>query len=139
MGVISQRSPSYRCTCLIFTTAVLTGIMMIAIPRHTAAETMPEMVQKQEAETMINQAVLTWQHFILNPDSSGFRAHLKDVQGVLIFPKLFKGAFVFGAEGGSGVLLVRDKKTGNWSEPAFYEMSSGSFGFQAGMETSEAI
>jgi lipid-binding SYLF domain-containing protein len=50
-----------------------------------------------------------------------------------------KGAFVFGMEGRNGVLLVREQKTGSWSEPAFYEISSASFGLQAGVETSETI
>jgi SH3 domain-containing YSC84-like protein 1 len=56
-----------------------------------------------------------------------------------IFPKLRKGAFVFGIEGGNGVLLVRDEKTSSWSEPAFYEISSASFGVQVGVDSSEAI
>lgn len=46
---------------------------------------------------------------------------------------------MFGVEGGNGVLLVRDEKTGTWSEPAFYELSSASFGLQAGAEKSESI
>ena len=50
-----------------------------------------------------------------------------------------KGAFLFGVEGGNGVLFVRDEKTGSWSEPAFYEISSASFGVQAGVEKSEAV
>ena len=58
---------------------------------------------------------------------------MKEAQGVVIFPKLTKGAFVFGLEGGNGVLIVRDGKTGSWSAPAFYEISAASFGVQAGM------
>ena len=50
-----------------------------------------------------------------------------------------KGAFIVGWEGGNGVLFARDEKTGSWSEPAFYEISSASFGLQVGAETSEAI
>jgi lipid-binding SYLF domain-containing protein len=74
-----------------------------------------------------------------DPDLSGFREHVKEVKGVLIVPALLKGAFMFGVEGGNGVLLVRDEKTGTWSEPAFYELSSVSFGLQAGAENSEAV
>ena len=67
---------------------------------------------------------MKWQNFMQDPDMSGFRTHVKGVQGVLIFPILMKGAFVFGIEGGNGVLLVRNEKTGSWSEPVFYEISS---------------
>ena len=59
--------------------------------------------------------------------------------GVLIVPRLLKGAFLFGLEGGNGVFLVRDEKTDTWSEPAFYETSTASFGLQVGVESAEAV
>ena len=58
---------------------------------------------------------------------------------LLIVPQLLKGAFFLGAEGGSGVLIVRDKDTNDWSEPAFYTVGGISFGFQWGAQTSEFI
>ena len=137
MEMILRRSDWYR--RLRFITAVVTGVVMIGMAQHTAAENVQEKAQEQEAMAIINHATSTWQNFMQDPDMSGFRAHVKEGQGVLIFPRLMKGAFVLGAEGGNGVLLVRNSKTGSWSEPVFYEISSASFGLQAGMETSEAI
>ena len=137
METISKRTDWYK--RLLLMVAVVIGVMIIGVPQRTAAENVQEKAQEQEAEAIINQATLTWHNFMQDPDLSGFRAHLKRVQGVLIFPRLMKGAFVFGIEGGDGVLFVRDEKTGSWSEPAFYEISSASFGLQVGMEKSEAI
>jgi lipid-binding SYLF domain-containing protein len=141
METILRRSDWYR--RLRFMTAVVTGVVMIGMAQRTAAENVQEQAQEQaqeqEAMAIINHATSTWQNFMQDPDMSGFRAHVKEGQGVLIFPRLMKGAFVLGAEGGNGVLLVRHDSTGNWSEPVFYEISSASFGLQAGMETSEAI
>src|SRR5262245_47748548 len=123
---------------LLFMTVIVMEFMMTGMPqRSAAAENVQENVY--EAEGIINQATLTWQNFMQDPDLSSFRASVKGAQGVLIFPKLMKGAFVFGIEGGNGVLLVRNEKSGSWSAPAFYEISSASFGLQAGVETSEAI
>ena len=52
-------------------------------------------------------------------------------------PKLVKGGFIFGAEGGDGVLL---RRTGHgWSEPNFYGMGSASFGLQVGLEQAELV
>jgi len=67
-----------------------------------------------------------------------FRAQLADAQGILILPSVLKGAFVFGAEGGDGVLLARDEN-GQWGYPAFYTLAGGSFGLQAGGQSSEII
>jgi lipid-binding SYLF domain-containing protein len=57
----------------------------------------------------------------------------------MIVPTLVKGGFIFGAQGGTGVLLSRDPKTGSWSYPAFYAMGAGSFGLQIGLEVSKIM
>jgi lipid-binding SYLF domain-containing protein len=47
-------------------------------------------------------------------------------RAILIFPSIIKGAFVFGAQTGNGVLLMRGQPAG------YYNISAGSFGLQAG-------
>lgn len=62
---------------------------------------------------------------------------LRDARAVYIVPNLVKGGFIFGAEGGSGVLL---RRTGTgWSEPKFYDMASASFGLQAGLQSAQLV
>jgi SH3 domain-containing YSC84-like protein 1 len=62
---------------------------------------------------------------------------LHRARAVLIVPSLVKGGFMFGAEGGNGVLLRRE---GNrYSNPAFYTLASGSFGLQIGLEKAELV
>ncbi len=95
---------------------------------------------RTEAESLVARAKWTIESFAQDPNDPAplFRAEMRNAQGVLIFPNLFKGALLFGGEGGNGVLLVRDEK-GEWSYPAFYTMGSGSFGFQAGAQSSEVV
>ncbi|HEX8960970.1 MAG TPA: hypothetical protein VF775_05310 [Geobacteraceae bacterium] len=41
-------------------------------------------------------------------------------QGWLIFPQIIKGGFFIGRSGGTGVLVARNQKSGDLSQPAFY-------------------
>lgn len=94
---------------------------------------------KQEAAQLVEKARLTLDSFMNDNNMGAFRDLLKKADGVLISPQLLKGAFIIGAAGGNGVFLVRDKKTGQWSEPAFYTIGEASFGLQIGGEASEVI
>jgi SH3 domain-containing YSC84-like protein 1 len=62
---------------------------------------------------------------------------IRKAKAVFIVPKLLKGGFIFGGEGGNGVLMVQ--RGGRWSAPGFYAIGAGSFGLQAGLEQSELI
>ncbi|HEY0181316.1 MAG TPA: lipid-binding SYLF domain-containing protein [Rhodopila sp.] len=62
---------------------------------------------------------------------------VRQAKAVFIVPKLIKGGFIVGGEGGNGVLLVQ--RRGGWSAPAFFAIGAGSFGLQAGLEQSELI
>ena len=62
---------------------------------------------------------------------------LKHAKAVLIVPKLIKGGFIVGGEGGNGVLMVH--RHGGWSNPGFYVLGAASFGLQIGLEQSELV
>ena len=61
--------------------------------------------------------------------SSKARELSKAAKGVLVFPKIVKAGFVFGAQTGSGVLRVNGKVAG------YYNISTASFGLQAGVQS----
>ena len=62
---------------------------------------------------------------------------LRQAKAVLIVPRLVKGGFFVGGEGGDGVMMVQ--RHGGWSAPGFYAIGAASFGLQAGLEQSEMI
>ena len=70
-----------------------------------------------------------------DPVFGNARRTLRSARAVLIVPALVKGGFIFGAEGGDGVLLARARH--GWSAPAFYTLGSASFGLQIGLEQAQ--
>jgi lipid-binding SYLF domain-containing protein len=64
---------------------------------------------------------------------------LAHAYGIAVIPDVTKVAFIFGGRHGKGVLVVRDKLTGPWSDPCFVSLTGGSWGFQAGAQSSDII
>jgi lipid-binding SYLF domain-containing protein len=64
---------------------------------------------------------------------------LAHAYGIAVIPDVTKVAFIFGGRHGNGVLSVRDKLTGPWSNPVFIALTGGSWGFQAGAQSSDII
>ena len=87
--------------------------------------------------TVLNQAVVTVDKMKFDPTFGPSRQILRSARAVLIVPQLIKGGFIFGAEGGDGVLLQRLGR--GWSAPAFYTIGSASFGLQIGLEEARFV
>ena len=94
---------------------------------------------KDQVQGLVDRARVTFNDFMRDSNFTWFRDNLRNAKGVLIFPQVIKGGFIWGGSGGTGVLLVRDTKTGNWSEPAFYTIGSVTFGLQIGGQASEVV
>jgi lipid-binding SYLF domain-containing protein len=93
----------------------------------------------QDANQLVEKARLTVEEFQKEPNMDGFRALAKKAHGMLILPQMIRGAFIFGASGGSGVLVARAAPGEPWKGPAFYTLGGASFGFQAGADAAEVI
>jgi lipid-binding SYLF domain-containing protein len=63
---------------------------------------------------------------------------LSRASAVAVVPRVIKVGFGLGARRGKGVLVVR-QEDGSWSNPAFITLTGGSFGFQAGAQSSDII
>lgn len=73
------------------------------------------------------------------PDQQIPDALLSRAYGIAVIPDVTKVAFIFGGRHGNGVLVVRDKLTSPWSNPTFVSLTGGSWGFQAGAQSSDII
>lgn len=113
---------------------LLAWLLLFSLPAQIAAAE-----DSAALRDLVDRSRMTLDSFASDPNMTWFRDHVRDAKGVFIVPQFLKAAFFFGGAGGSGVLLVRDEKTGAWSEPAFYTLGEGSFGFQFGAQASEMI
>ena len=93
---------------------------------------------QSDQQALVDRATLAVQEIVGNPPESAVVDFLRKARGVMICPRLFKASFLLGGQGGSCVLLARDG-AGSWSDPAFYSLGSGSFGFQVGIQDSALL
>jgi lipid-binding SYLF domain-containing protein len=87
----------------------------------------------------VDMALVTFRNFDADKDMEWFHKNLKDCKGLLIIPNMLKGGFILGGSGGSGVLVARNEKTRDWSQPVFYTLGSVTLGLQIGGESAEVI
>ncbi len=125
----NQRFRSLLLTLL----ASLLAVGMFVSVRPAAA------ARYSKSQALVDKARLTFESFENDSNMGWFRDHLRDAKAVLIFPEVLKGAFIWGASGGSGVLVARNSETGSWSDPAFYTIGSVSFGLQIGGQASQIV
>ena len=118
-------------------TRLTTFATVLAVALLTVAPG-PAPAADSDQQALVEKAKATFQDFVKDPDMGWFRDHLKESYGIVIFPQVVRAGFIFGAEGGKGVMVAHDDKLG-WSDPAFYFMGSGSFGLQIGVQAAEII
>jgi lipid-binding SYLF domain-containing protein len=73
------------------------------------------------------------------PDQRLPDALLAHAYGIAVIPDVTKIAFFFGGRHGNGVLTVRDTLNSPWSNPVFISLTGGSWGLQAGAQSSDII
>ena len=110
--------------------------LAVALALAAGAASFPAAAASERAE-LLRDADTTVTNLKHDPSFDLARGMIQNARAVYIVPKLVKGGFIFGAEGGDGVLLVR--KGHDWSAPKFYGMGSASFGLQIGLEQAQLV
>ncbi|HEY4274227.1 MAG TPA: lipid-binding SYLF domain-containing protein [Rhizomicrobium sp.] len=114
-----------------------TSFFQLAAASALAVTVLALPAKAAEKAELLGNADRTVTHLKHDPAFATAARMMRDAKAVFIVPKLVKGGFIFGAEGGSGVLIRRTG--GGWGEPKFYDMGSASFGLQAGLEQAELV
>ncbi len=94
----------------------------------------------QDAQELVDKSQTVFEAFMADKEMGpALKALLQKARGVLIYPRVLRGAFVIGASGGSGTFVAYDANAKKWSGPAFYTIGEASFGLQAGGDASEVV
>ncbi len=93
---------------------------------------------QSEQQTLVDRATLTVQEMLSAPHSGDRAWAMQRARAVMVCPRVFRASFFFGGAGGDCVLAARGG-AGSWSSPAFFQLSTASFGLQAGIQDSEII
>lgn len=108
---------------------------LLAISLGLAA---PALAQ-QEQQTLVDRSALAVQEVMSSGDRpQDAQDFLRRARAVLVCPRIFRAGFIIGGESGTCTLVGRDG-AGSWSSPAFYRLSAGSFGLQAGIQDSVLV
>jgi SH3 domain-containing YSC84-like protein 1 len=86
----------------------------------------------------LGDATAVYHELLATPDRGVPEVLLKKCKCIAVMPHVLKGAFVYGARFGSGVMSCRNA-AGAWSPVSFVDLTGGSVGFQIGAETSDLV
>jgi lipid-binding SYLF domain-containing protein len=105
----------------------------LAAPDISMGLTVTDLEQRILDSDMVLKNVLTM------PDVGIPKDLLQRCRGLAIFPGVLRFGVVVGVSFGSGIVLRKDEKTGQWSVPAFFRIRVASLGLQAGAQSTDLI
>ncbi|HDT14390.1 MAG TPA: hypothetical protein ENO03_08570 [Candidatus Aminicenantes bacterium] len=115
--------------------------LMVALALAGPSGAGPESQAGENASNQIGKiedAIRVLEEMMKESDKSVPANLIEEAAGIAIIPDVIRAGLVIGGRHGKGVLLVR-AGTGSWSDPAFIEITGGSIGWQAGVQSADVI
>ena len=112
---------------------ILLGLLLLAVSSISAFAA----DDTQKLDKRLDAARMTIDQIMSTPDRAVPDSIARKAVCIGVIPGMVKGAFIFGAEYGQGVVTCRTG--GGWSAPVFIRMAGGSFGFQAGGQGTDLV
>lgn len=111
--------------------------LVLVIACGSAAPAVAAPAPDAKLDQKIRDATSVYQELLSSPDRGVPEVLRKECKCIAVIPHVLKGAMVYGARHGSGVMSCR---TGTgWSAPAFVTLTGGSWGLQVGGESSDLV
>jgi SH3 domain-containing YSC84-like protein 1 len=106
----------------------------LAMPAQSAAGD-----EAVDATRLVEEAQASFLVLAADPQMSALHALVPRARAIFIAPQVVRAAVVVGASAGTGILVVRDERTGVWRGPAFYTLGGASVGLQLGADASSVV
>ena len=110
--------------------AVLAAAVLAGLPAATFARQSDEARRVREASVVFGEIMTA-------EDEAIPRSLLGGAEGIAVFPGTLRAGFIFGGMRGRGILSARTES--GWSPPAFLTLTGGSFGLQAGGQSTDLV
>ena len=113
----------------------LTGFLVVFL---LAGNTALRADDSATLDARIQQARLVLGEIMVSPDQSIPEELLSKCKAIAIYPSVLKGAFIFGARWGKGVVLTKGSD-GKWGPVAFSTIGGINWGLQIGGQANDVI
>ncbi len=97
-----------------------------------------QVMAKNSLDRRIDAATEVLEQLSVMPERGIPPSLLSSAYAVAVIPNVIKAGFVIGGSYGKGLLVVR-QPDGHWSNPVFISLGAGSFGWQAGAQSSDIV
>jgi lipid-binding SYLF domain-containing protein len=111
---------------------LLASFLMAGVALSAAA------VDKAEVEARIAKLMVRLDTLQAQPDKRIPAENLRKAQGIILLDRT-KAGFLFAYQGGSGLVMARDPKTGAWGAPGLLKANEASLGLQIGGQQSFVV
>src|SRR5437867_9737970 len=108
---------------------ILSGVLLLLLEEAALA------AEKSELDRRILKLAIALERMQQKPEKRIPAGRLRKAEGIILLDRT-KAGFLFAYQGGSGVAMVKDKKSGNWGPVAFFSAHEASLGAQIGGQQS---
>jgi len=117
-----HRTTAFLATLVLAGSSVLSTAVLAGAPEENRAHDAVEVLDK----------------IMHIPEQSVPQSMLDDAHAIAVIPGVVKAGFMVGGRFGRGLISVRGAN-GTWSNPSFITITGGSFGFQAGLQSTDVV
>ncbi len=117
---------------LLYTTSIFALSLLVFVPQAIAEDGRVQIDEHIRALTTKFQAMQNDKDRRIPPQT------LQKAHGILLLDRT-KAGYVYAYQGGTGVAMLKDQKSGAWGAPAFMKAEEASLGFQVGVQQSFVV